>query len=129
MVRTAAWAALIGPGLKLSLQFSIMSASLALLLLLSFWIIRVISQAISPDRQAAALPVLGVSVILATIFMGGGPGLGLPITHGIIQAHGGPIRVASAGYDKIACPGSAFHVILPLAGDAGAFPPNVSQPR
>lgn len=99
MVRTAAWAALIGPGLKLSLPFSIMNASLALLLLLSFWIMR------------------------------GGPGLGLPITHGVIQAHGGRIGVASAGYDKIACAGSAFHVILPLAGDAGAFPPNVSQPR
>ncbi len=49
-----------------------------------------------------------------TKFKGGGPGLGLPIARGIIQAHGGKVWVESPGYDENACPGSRFHVILPL---------------
>jgi signal transduction histidine kinase len=48
-----------------------------------------------------------------TKFKGGGPGLGLPITKGIIEAHGGAIWVESAGYDETKCPGSMFHVLLP----------------
>jgi signal transduction histidine kinase len=47
-------------------------------------------------------------------FKGGGPGLGLPITKGIIEAHGGAIWVESPGYDEVKCPGSIFHVLLPL---------------
>ena len=49
-----------------------------------------------------------------TKFKGGGPGLGLPITKGIIEAHGGAIWVESSGYDEQACPGSTFHVLLPI---------------
>ncbi len=49
-----------------------------------------------------------------TRFKGGGPGLGLPITKGIIEAHGGAIWVESEGYDEKKCPGSIFHVLLPL---------------
>ncbi len=49
-----------------------------------------------------------------TKFKGGGPGLGLPITKGIIEAHGGAIWVESEGYDEDKCPGSIFHVLLPM---------------
>jgi len=48
-----------------------------------------------------------------TKFKGGGPGLGLPITKGIIEAHGGTIWVESAGYDEENCPGTTFHILLP----------------
>jgi signal transduction histidine kinase len=49
-----------------------------------------------------------------TKFKGGGPGLGLPITKGIIDAHGGAIWVESVGYDEKSYPGSTFHIMLPL---------------
>jgi signal transduction histidine kinase len=48
-----------------------------------------------------------------TKFKGGGPGLGLAITRGIIDAHGGAIWVESTGYDEEKCPGSTFHILLP----------------
>jgi signal transduction histidine kinase len=47
-------------------------------------------------------------------FKGGGPGLGLAIAKGIIQAHGGKIWVESDGYDETKLAGSCFHVMLPL---------------
>ena len=53
-----------------------------------------------------------------TKFKGGGPGLGLSITKGIIEAHGGAIWVESDGYDEVNCPGSTFHILLPLRKDA-----------
>ncbi len=49
-----------------------------------------------------------------TKFMGGGPGLGLPITKGLIEAHGGTIWVESERMDEETCPGSVFHVMLPI---------------
>ena len=49
-----------------------------------------------------------------TKFKGGGPGLGLPITKGIIEAHGGAIWVESDGYDERKCPGATFHILFPL---------------
>jgi signal transduction histidine kinase len=49
-----------------------------------------------------------------TKFKGGGPGLGLAIANGIVAAHQGRIWVESLGHDEKACPGSQFHVVLPL---------------
>ena len=48
-----------------------------------------------------------------TKFKGGGPGLGLPIARGILEAHNGSIWVASAGHDEQNCPGSTFHIMIP----------------
>jgi signal transduction histidine kinase len=48
-----------------------------------------------------------------TKFKGGGPGLGLPITRGIIEAHGGAIWVESPGFNELECPGSTFHILIP----------------
>jgi signal transduction histidine kinase len=49
-----------------------------------------------------------------TKFKGAGPGLGLAIARGIIDAHRGKIWAESLGYDEEKCPGSQFHVVLPL---------------
>jgi signal transduction histidine kinase len=49
-----------------------------------------------------------------TKFKGSGAGLGLALTRGIIEAHGGRIFVESPGYDEEKCFGSTFHVILPM---------------
>jgi signal transduction histidine kinase len=48
-----------------------------------------------------------------TKFKGGGPGLGLSIVKGIIEAHGGSIWVESEGYDEVKLPGAIFHFLLP----------------
>lgn len=51
-----------------------------------------------------------------TKFKGAGPGLGLPIARGIIEAHGGRVWVESPGYNEEALPGSTFYVVLPVNG-------------
>lgn len=47
-------------------------------------------------------------------FKGGGPGLGLAIARGIVNAHGGKIWVESDHQDEDAFPGSCFHILLPV---------------
>ena len=50
-----------------------------------------------------------------TKFKGGGPGLGLAIAKGIIEAHHGRLWVESPGHDEVNNPGSTFYVRLPLS--------------
>jgi signal transduction histidine kinase len=49
-----------------------------------------------------------------TKFQGAGPGLGLTIVRGIILAHDGVIWAESPGHDERTCPGSEFHIVLPV---------------
>jgi len=53
-----------------------------------------------------------------TRFKGSGAGLGLALSKGIVEAHGGRIWVESKGYDEVNFPGSNFHVILPLSNSS-----------
>lgn len=49
-----------------------------------------------------------------TAFRGGGLGLGLAISQGVIEAHGGRLWVESEGRDEEKLPGSTFYIELPL---------------
>lgn len=62
-----------------------------------------------------------------TKYKGGGPGLGLPIARGIIEAHGGSIWVDSPGFDEANCPGATFHVLLPIQQETPR-PPRAEDP-
>jgi signal transduction histidine kinase len=57
-----------------------------------------------------------------TAFRGGGLGLGLAISKGIIEAHGGRIWVESEGRDEERLPGSTFYIDLPIQA-------RISSPR
>ena len=49
-----------------------------------------------------------------TAFMGGGPGLGLAICKGIIEAHHGKILAESRGKNTETFPGTTFRVLIPI---------------
>lgn len=53
-----------------------------------------------------------------TKFKGGGPGLGLAIVRGIVEAHDGRVWVESPGHDEKAYLGSSFYIRLPISGPA-----------
>lgn len=60
-----------------------------------------------------------------TKFKGGGPGLGLRIAKGIVDAHRGTLWVESPGYNEFTYPGSTFHILLPLYSE----PPNTQTAK
>ena len=51
-----------------------------------------------------------------TKFKGGGPGLGLAIARGIVNAHAGRIWLESPGYDEGKTPGTTVFIRLPVGG-------------
>jgi len=51
-----------------------------------------------------------------TKFKGGGPGLGLAISRGIVNAHRGRIWLESPGFDEVNNPGTTVFVQLPVSG-------------
>lgn len=55
-----------------------------------------------------------------TSFKGGGPGLGLALVKGAVEAHGGMVWVESDGYNEETHPGSTFKVLLPVHAVQGS---------
>ncbi|MDM8527588.1 ATP-binding protein [Anaerolineales bacterium HSG24] len=49
-----------------------------------------------------------------TKFKGSGPGMGLAIVKGVVEVHQGLVWAESPEFDEELCPGSQFHVLLPL---------------
>lgn len=67
-------------------------------------------------------------------FLGAGPGLGLTIAKGVIEAHAGRIWAESPGHNVEACPGTTFYVLLPInpptdTNRSLTFATNPNKPR
>lgn len=77
---------------------------------------------ISPEDQAVIFEKFGQLGRLdlhssgKTKFKGGGPGLGLAISRGIMDAHHGRIWLESAGHDEAKNPGTTVFIRLPIDG-------------
>lgn len=61
-------------------------------------------------------------------FRGAGPGLGLSIAKGIVEALNGRIWVESQGCDELNCPGSSFFIQLPAPDEDTPEPPEPTEP-
>jgi signal transduction histidine kinase len=72
---------------------------------------------IDPRAQAMIFEKFGAGWRSGSVRSDGvapGPGLGLHLAKGIMEAHGGAIWVESQGYDEELCPGSTFHLMFPF---------------
>ena len=58
-----------------------------------------------------------------TKFKGGGPGLGLAIARGVVDAHQGRIWLESPGHNEKTNPGTTVFVRLPVDGPVHAAKP------
>ncbi|MCU0496838.1 MAG: ATP-binding protein [Anaerolineae bacterium] len=67
-------------------------------------------------------------------FLGAGPGLGLTIAKGVIEAHAGRIWAESPGHSAENFPGTTFYVLLPInppteTNRSLTFETNINKPR
>lgn len=75
---------------------------------------------IAPENQQrifekfASISDVSLHSTSKTKFKGGGAGLGLSIVKGVIEAHGGAVWCESPGCDERNCPGSTFHLMIPI---------------
>lgn len=75
---------------------------------------------IAPENQQrifekfASISDVALHSTSKTKFKGGGAGLGLAIVKGVIEAHGGAVWCESPGFDERNCPGSTFHLMIPI---------------
>lgn len=62
-----------------------------------------------------------------TRFKGGGPGLGLAIVRGIVEAHHGQVWADSTEFSETRLPGSTFYVLLPVSQTVRPTPNPTAQ--